>query len=238
MTARRFDAMVIGGGLVGSAIAWGLRREGLSVALLDEGDAAYRASRGNFGLVWVQSKGLGAPWYQRWTRQSAESWSGLAEDLTKQTGLSLGLSQPGGLHLCLSDQEMKDRETRLEQMKREAGNYGFDYRMLDAREAREMLPGLGPALVGASFTPYDGHVSPLALLRSLHHGFAALGGVYLPNVKITGIATAPRNFLLETSFGTIQAERAVLAAGLGNATLASHFGLKAPVRPQRGQVLL
>ncbi|MCA3288657.1 MAG: FAD-dependent oxidoreductase, partial [Roseomonas sp.] len=51
MTGRRFDAMVIGGGLVGSAIAWGLRREGLSVALLDEGDAAFRASRGNFGLV-------------------------------------------------------------------------------------------------------------------------------------------------------------------------------------------
>ncbi|MCA3369981.1 MAG: NAD(P)/FAD-dependent oxidoreductase [Alphaproteobacteria bacterium] len=238
MTARRFDAMVIGGGLVGSAIAWGLRREGLSVVLLDEGDAAYRASRGNFGLVWVQSKGLGAPWYQRWTRQSAESWAELADDLAKQTGQSLGLSQPGGLHLCLSDKEMKERAERLEQMKREAGNYGFEYRMLDAREAREMLPGLGPAVVGASFTPYDGHVSPLALLRSLHHGFTALGGVYLPNVKITGIATAPRNFLLETNLGTIQAERAVLAAGLGNATLASHFGLKAPVRPQRGQVLV
>ena len=238
MTARRFDAMVIGGGLVGSAIAWGLRREGLSVALLDEGDAAYRASRGNFGLVWVQSKGLGAPWYQRWTRQSAESWAALADDLSKQTGLSLGLSQPGGLHLCLSDQEMKDRETRLEQMKREAGNYGFDYRMLDAREARDMLPGLGPAVVGASFTPYDGHVSPLALLRSLHQGFTAMGGVYLPNLKINGIATAPRHFLLETSVGAIQAERAVLAAGLGNATLAPHFGLKAPVRPQRGQVLV
>jgi hydrogen cyanide synthase HcnC len=183
MTARRFDAMVIGGGLVGSAIAWGLRREGLSVALLDEGDAAYRASRGNFGLVWVQSKGLGAPWYQRWTRQSAESWAELANDLAKQTGQSLGLSQPGGLHLCLSDREMNERAERLEQMKREAGNYGFEYRMLDAREAREMLPGLGPAVVGASFTPYDGHVSPLALLRSLHHGFTALGGVYLPNVK-------------------------------------------------------
>jgi glycine/D-amino acid oxidase-like deaminating enzyme len=69
-------------------------------------------------------------------------------------------------------------------------------------------------------------------------GFTALGGVYLPNVKITGIATAPRNFLLETNLGTIQAERAVLAAGLGNAALASHFGLKAPVCPQRGQVLV
>jgi hydrogen cyanide synthase HcnC len=238
MTGRRFDAVVIGGGLVGSAIAWGLRREGLTVALLDEGDAAYRASRGNFGLVWVQSKGLGAPWYQRWTRQSAEIWAELDRELTNQNGQSLALAQPGGIHLCLSSQEMKERAARMEQMKREAGNYGFDYRMLDASEAREMLPGLGPAVVGASFTPYDGHVSPLALLRALHQSFSALGGAYLPNIKITGIATAPFNFLLDTSVGSIRSERVVLAAGLGNATLAPHFGLYAPVRPQRGQVLV
>ena len=53
----RFDAIVIGGGLVGSAIAYGLVRARLKVVLLDEGDVAFRASRGNFGLVWVQSKG-------------------------------------------------------------------------------------------------------------------------------------------------------------------------------------
>src|SRR6202035_3199737 len=50
----RYDAMVIGGGLFGSAIAYGLARAGLRVALVDEGDVAYRASRGHFGL------GLGA----------------------------------------------------------------------------------------------------------------------------------------------------------------------------------
>ena len=74
----RYDAIVIGGGLVGSAIAYGLAREGLRVALVDEGDVAYRASRGNFGLVWVQSKGDGAPHYQRWTRRSADQWPALA----------------------------------------------------------------------------------------------------------------------------------------------------------------
>ena len=80
---RRFDAIVIGGGLVGAAIAYGLGRAGLEVALLDEGDVAYRASRGNFGLVWVQSKGLGAPHYQRWTRASAAEWPALAAELRR-----------------------------------------------------------------------------------------------------------------------------------------------------------
>jgi glycine/D-amino acid oxidase-like deaminating enzyme len=56
-----YDLIVIGGGLVGGAIAWGAAARGASVALLDQGDLAYRAARGNFGLVWVQSKGAGMP---------------------------------------------------------------------------------------------------------------------------------------------------------------------------------
>ena len=61
-----FDVAVVGGGLVGSALALGLARAGQRVALLDEGDAAVRASRANFALVWVQSKGLGMPAYTGW----------------------------------------------------------------------------------------------------------------------------------------------------------------------------
>ncbi len=101
---REFDAIVIGGGLVGAAIAHGLQcGAGLATALLDEGDVAYRASRGNFGLVWVQSKGLGAPWYQRWTRASAAEWPALAADLAaRAAGTDVGLRQPGGVLDILS----------------------------------------------------------------------------------------------------------------------------------------
>ena len=66
--SKDYDVAVVGGGLVGSAIAWGLGRLGKRVAVLDEGDIAYRASRGNFALVWVQSKGLGMPAYTRLDR--------------------------------------------------------------------------------------------------------------------------------------------------------------------------
>ena len=59
---------VIGGGLVGMAIAWGLANRGKQVTVFDEGDRGFRASRGNFGLVWVQSKGLNMPDYSRWSR--------------------------------------------------------------------------------------------------------------------------------------------------------------------------
>ena len=68
------DVLVIGGGLVGTAVAYGLAREGAKVTVLDEGDGGFRASRGNFGLVWVQGKGYGLSPYARWTRSSADRW--------------------------------------------------------------------------------------------------------------------------------------------------------------------
>ena len=235
---RRFDAIVIGGGLVGAAIGYGLADAGLAVAILDEGDVAYRASRGNFGLVWVQTKGLGAPHYQRWTRASAAAWPGFAARLGERSAIGLGLTQGGGLQLCLGDEELAKRAAMMAQMQLEAGNFGFEYRMLEPAELADMLPGIGPAVSGASWTPYDGHVNSLALFHALHRGFAAKGGAYLPNSAVSKASAAPGDFRLTAGGETLRSPKVVLAAGLGNADLAPLFGLAAPVRPQRGQILV
>ncbi|HKS89352.1 MAG TPA: FAD-dependent oxidoreductase [Stellaceae bacterium] len=235
---RCFDAIVIGGGLVGTAIGYGLARAGLKPVLIDEGDVAYRASRGNFGLVWVQTKGLGAPHYQRWTRASAAAWPRFAAELEENTGIALGLEQQGGVQLCLGDDELARRQGIMQEMQREAGNFGFEYRMLDRAELAAMLPGIGPAVTGGSWTPYDGHVNSLALFHALHRAFAARGGVYLPNRTVAAAEAAPRDFRIALGDETVAAPRVVLAAGLGNAALAPLFGLSAPVRPQRGQILV
>jgi glycine/D-amino acid oxidase-like deaminating enzyme len=234
----RYDAIVIGGGLVGSAIAYGLARIGLRSALLDEGDVAFRASRGNFGLVWVQSKGDGAPHYQRWTRRSADEWAGLAVELLAETGIPIGHERPGGLHLCLGDEEFDQRRQRMERMRAQSGNFGFDYRMFDHQEVAAMLPGVGPAVTGASWTPYDGHANPLSLLHALHKGFVQRGGRYIPNETVTEASVAPGDFRLRVAGDEIGAPKVVLAAGLGNAALAPHFGLSAAVKPQKGQILV
>src|ERR1700724_4202441 len=235
---ERYDAIVIGGGLVGSAIAYGLAREGLRVALVDEGDVAYRASRGNFGLVWVQSKGDGAPHYQRWTRQSADEWPALAEELATKTGIAVGHHRPGGLHLCLDEAELAARQAMMERMRPQSGNFGFDYRMLDRRELADLLPGLGPTVVGASWTRYDGHANPLNLLHALHRGFVEKVGRYIPNSTVTEASAASGDFRIRAGGGEIGAAKIVLAAGLGNAALAPHFGLAAPGKPLKGQILV
>jgi glycine/D-amino acid oxidase-like deaminating enzyme len=101
-----------------------------------------------------------------------------------------------------------------------------------------MLPGLGPAVSGASWTPYDGHANPLNLLHALHKGFIENGGRYLPNSTVTEAEAAPGDFRIPLVGGKISAPKVVLAAGLGNAGLARHFGLSAPVKPLKGQILV
>ncbi len=57
---------MIGGGVIGTAVGYGLAELGAQVNLLDQGGSTPNASRENFGLVWVQSKGLGMLRYAEW----------------------------------------------------------------------------------------------------------------------------------------------------------------------------
>lgn len=240
MTAQGnpYDFAVIGGGLVGAAIAYGLREHAGRLALLDEGDVAYRASRGNFGLVWVQTKGQGRPAYGTWTLGSSQSWPRLARELREATGIDVRLEQPGGLSVLLSDAEVDARVEYMTRMLAQPGMPQYDWRLVEPRELRALVPGIGPAVRGAIWCRHDGHVNPLKLLRALHTALAQAGVEYKPRHGVTGIAPAGGGFRLETAGGTLHAARVVLAAGLDNARLAPMVGIAAPVRPQRGQILV
>ncbi|MSP01440.1 MAG: FAD-binding oxidoreductase [Acetobacteraceae bacterium] len=230
------DLIVIGGGIVGGAIAWGAARLGASVALLDEGDIAFRAARGNFGLVWVQSKGAGLPPYAHWSRRSSELWPGLAGSLQERTGIDTGLRQPGGFMFCLSDEEYESRASVVQRMHNESGDIGT--RMMDRAEVRAMVPGLGDRVVGAAFCPIDGHASPLYLLRALHTDGQASGVAYHPNCKVDAIDAAPNDFTVRSGADRFSAPRVVIAAGLGSRDLAPMVGLNMPVTPLQGQIIV
>jgi len=232
------DTIVIGGGLVGSAVAYGLARQGISVVMLDEGDVAYRASRGNFALVWTQSKGAGLPEYQQWSRLSSDKWGDLAAELQSETGIDCGHRRNGGVHVCLSESELEKRRRLVEQLRSEAPAGQYVTRMLSRAEMRELLPMLGPDVVGGAFCPQDGTVNPLYTLRALHAAFIARGGRYMPEALVTAVEAAPRSFTVHTARTSVTAPRLVLAAGLGNRTLGGLVGLNVPVRPVRGQIIV
>jgi hydrogen cyanide synthase HcnC len=235
--ARAYDIVVIGGGLVGAAIAYGLADPSRRVAMLDEGDHALSAARGNFGLIWVQGKGIDFPAYAAWTRESARRWAELAARLREETGIDVALEQRGGVHLCLSERELAARTALVARARASTGAVAQGIEMIDRAALMKLLPGIGPEVAGASYGAEDGHVDPLRLLRALHAAFVARGGSIFSECAVRSVTFERGSFALTTATGPIDAARVVLAAGLGNATLAPQLGLSAPVRGQRGQII-
>jgi len=230
------DAIVVGGGLVGAALAYGLQRRGMSTLMLDEGDIAFRAARGNFGLVWVQGKGTDFPPYAQWTWVSAQSWSELSAEIEETTGEDIGYRRPGGADICIDAGEFEATREKMRRLKSHA--HHFEYEMLDREALAEMLPGLGPRVAGGCYSPADGHVNPLYLLRGLHQCLLAKGGRIESGGRVNGIEAQAASFVVDTAKARHHGARLVLAAGLGTEALAALIGMRVPLRPQRGQILV
>ncbi|MEN2673285.1 FAD-binding oxidoreductase [Herbaspirillum huttiense] len=236
MISTDIDTLVIGGGVVGMSIAYGLSKAGERVLVLDEGDDAFRAARGNFGLVWVQGKGEERPDYARWSMASVLRWSSFAQELTAANGIDLELQQIGGLQFFLDEDELRAYVRKLENLRAAVGDYPFE--VLDPVALKQLSPHIGPEVVGAVYGPRDGHVSPLRLLRSLVQRFHTLGGILRNGVRCEQIDHRADRFHVQAGGQEYVAGKLVLAAGLGNRTLGPMVGLHAPVAPNRGQVLV
>ena len=102
-----------------------------------------------------------------------------------------------------------------------------------------MLPDIGPEVVGASYCPLDGHVNSLRLFRTLHTAINARGVTYLPSHRVENITKDGGEFRLHDREGRDRAPAKVaLAAGNANMRLAPMVGLEAPMRPERGQIVV
>lgn len=237
---KNYDVAVIGGGMIGPAVAIGLLERGLDVCILDEADDVLRVARGNFGLVWFQGKGFGMPRYVEWTRRSASLFGGFAQELRESTGVDIGLAQPGGLELLLGDEEEARRRHYLGQIYQQGGGARYEVEFLDRKQVEDMLPGvrLGDGVTAASYSPLDGHVNPLFLLRAMHTRFRQLGGAYLPHHHVSGVARRGSAYELQTAGGSVSAGKIVIAAGHGLRELGPPLGLDVPIRPQRGHILV
>lgn len=231
------EVIVIGGGLLGTAIAYGAARAGAPVTVLDQGDVAHRASHGNFGLVWVSGKGDKLPHYSRWCFDAVEAWPALAKELLEHTGVDVALQQSGGLHLCMTETELQAREATLKSINNAIGCVPFE--MLDHAALKALVPSVGPRVAGASFGLLDGHCNPLKLLYALYAGLKSRGVRVVSNVDITQVSRGGNGFDIKSRDGRSWcASRVVIAAGLGTKELAAQVGLHAPVKPNRGQMLI
>lgn len=231
-----YDLAVVGGGIIGASIAWGALRSGASVAVIDGDDGDFRASVGNFGLLWVQGKGVGAPHYAALTQSSVRAWAAFSAALRERTGIDVGYRGGGGYQFILTDAEKEKHVAQAERLQAESGDIGM--RFIDGDALRREYPFVGPKVLGAIRGTLDGDVNPLALLHALH-GVLGLGGAtFLRRNKVHAIRPEGTGFLLDAGDRRIAAGRVVIAAGLAGADLARQVGIELALFPQRGQIMV
>lgn len=236
-----FDFIVAGAGMVGSAIAYGLAGACQRVLLLDGEDGDYRAAKANFGLVWVSGKGYGNPHYQRLSYQAGRLWPAFARDLEQESGIAVQYENRGGLNFCLGQAQFEERSQAMRQWAAHTPDLALGVEMLDRAALQRRFPAVrfGSDVTGACFGSHDGHVNPLRLLAALQAAFLKRGGVLKSRHPVERIeAPAGGGFTVRSGAARFAARHVVIAAGLGSSKLGPMVGLDAPVRPQRGQLLV
>ena len=231
--------IIVGGGVVGLSIAYGLLKKGERVTVLDGGDTESRASHGNFGLVWVQGKGgAQAPHYAQWSRRSAQLWGAYAQELYEDSGVDVSLSQSGGIEYYTNEADLAYYCDRLTSLRAQL-NDDYPFEVLNRDTLKRYVPEIGNKVVGGVYTNMDGHVNPLSLLRALSIAIRKNGGKILTGVQVVDVQSKGNGCTAVLADASeIHGEELVLAAGLGALKLGRKLGFKVPIRPQQGQILI
>ncbi|MEM7563569.1 MAG: FAD-binding oxidoreductase [Pseudomonadota bacterium] len=129
------------------------------------------------------------------------------------------------------------REAEMQSVQQHRGG-AFDFEMLDNATLRQRIPEVSSAVLGASYSPEDGHVNPLYLLGALQQRFQQLGGHYRPHQRVEKTTPENKGFRLHTRTETFFCNRVVYCAGLDNQRLAQDLEMQIPVNPLRGQLLI
>jgi glycine oxidase len=208
---------VVGGGIVGLAVAWRARRHGLSVVVLDRRELGAGTSRVAAGMLApVAEADAGEHALLELGLRSAERWPAFAAQLGEVSGVDIGYRPCGTLMLARDrdDAEALERERDLRE------RFGLRVQRLLPSAARRMEPALAPALRSALHLPDDHAVDPRRVCQALACAARDAGAVLRPGVGVDDLATLP-------------AEQVVVAAGPWSGAL----GEEARVRPVKGQSL-
>jgi glycine oxidase len=227
-TPRRtgYDAVVVGGGVVGLASAWRAAQRGLSVLVVERDRPGAGASGVAAGMLApVTEAAFGEEGVLALNARSAQMWPAFAAELAGHTGVDVGFRASGALVVGVDrdDAEELRRQLHFQQ------SLGLDAEWLTSREARRLEPRLSPRVTGAIHAPEEAHVDPRSVVRAL---VAALESDGAEILMATASGVAPDSVTLGD--GTrIRAGSVVVAAGCWTGS----FEGAPVVRPVKGQIL-
>jgi glycerol-3-phosphate dehydrogenase len=206
MAEKRVDVAVIGGGVIGCAVARELSRYELSVCLLEKcEDVCSGTSKANSAIVHA---GYDA---ENGTLKAKLNVEGnrLMEQLSKD--LDFEFRRNGSMVLCFSEE---DRDALHSLYQRGVKNQVPELVLLSGDEARKLEPNLSDEVVEALFAPTGGIVCPFGLTIALAENAADNGVCFYRETEVTHMKKQKEGYKISTNKGEITAKCVVNAAGV------------------------
>ena len=226
-----YDAIVIGGGVMGCSTALHLAQGGMRVALVDRGPLCREASGVNAGTLTLHmTRAALVPYamraWQMW--MESEKWLGMGVLATHVPGLTLAFTEA---------------ECELVELRAKARReYGAPIEVISAARAREIEPGVHPGLLKAGYCDIDGFASAYLTGRAFRHALAAAGVDVIENTPVEGIDSGDAGHVVR--FGgavgreALQARRVVLAGGVWIENMLAWLGVQIPIKVLINQLII
>jgi len=228
------DVVVIGGGVIGSAIAWNLAEQKQQTLLVEKNQPGQEASAAAAGLLSVASgRSKRGPMYHL-KRASQQLYPQIIRELEDRTGIDIEYQTVGVLDLIRTDADEK-KYRQLHELRREQG---YPTTWLSADEVRRFEPALTTDVRAAVHFPSDHHLHNGKLAEAWAKAAAQRGvslqtGTIVNEARITGDKVAA----VRIGEDWVNTNTVVIAAGAWSRQVGEIFGLTIPVEPAKGQML-
>ncbi|WP_407655953.1 NAD(P)/FAD-dependent oxidoreductase [Capillimicrobium parvum] len=222
------DVVVVGGGVMGTSIAFHLAEAGAGVVLCERGELASGSTSRAAGGVRAQfSDALNV-------QIGARSLAAF-RDFGRRPGWEIDFRPVGYLFVLTTPEEVAAFEAAIALQH----EHGVPSRLVTASEARDLSPLLevGDVLAGA-FSPQDGHATPEAVVQGYAAGARALGAHVAVGCEVREIVVRGGEIReVVTQRGRVATGTVVCAAGAWSQSSGALAGVDLPVVPLRRQVL-
>jgi glycine/D-amino acid oxidase-like deaminating enzyme len=226
---HKAEVVIIGGGVIGTVTAYVLAKAGIQVLLIDQKEIGSGTT----------SKAAAAALLQ--TKTSAKKLAlanrslKLLDDLHDQLDGRFEYAHTGSLLAATTEDEFQ----LIRQMYTTLQSLGLKVDLLDGQQAREMMPILGPSVIGASYSPRDAQINPLELVVACAQAAKRFGTVFANYTKLLGIEIEGESIVaVQTSAGRVLTDTVINAAGVWASEVARFGGVQLHISPLKGELLV
>jgi glycine oxidase len=211
-----YDAIVIGGGVIGCSIAYQLSKRQKKVLLLEKGKVGERASSAAAGMLGAQMEfKVDDPLYPL-AKMSRQMFRDLSRELYEISGIDIELMENGIYELAFTEDECD----RLQQRAEGDAIHGETVSWVSSSQLQEREPAISNRALGALYFPNDGQVSPVQLTKAYLEGATFYGTEVKEQTEVVQLIQSGNKVKgVETYSETIFADHVILAGGVWSSKL-------------------